>query len=157
MTTLLNRKARPVAPVKRVLISWPLFVRLVSQEAQENNRVPPMCSKKITPILKYRKSLSKYLLWNKNDVVDSSELHWLYKQASHVIWRSCHYSVIHTLRYTTIPSKCLSLSSCFNRAWFIDFKLLDGATAYENFKLVRCDQGDAEKNTKMTCKTVNVR
>jgi len=50
-TTLLNRKALPVAPVKRVEMSSFLLVRTVSQEAQENKRFPPMCSRKIRPIL----------------------------------------------------------------------------------------------------------
>lgn len=50
--TLLKRKALPVAPVKRVEISSDLLVRMVSQLAQENRRVPPMWSKKMRPIVK---------------------------------------------------------------------------------------------------------
>lgn len=49
--TLLNRKARPVAPVKRVEMSSARLVRMVSQLAQEKRRVPPMWSKKIRPIV----------------------------------------------------------------------------------------------------------
>lgn len=49
--TLLNRKARPVAPVKRVEMSSARLVRMVSQLAQEKRRVPPMWSKKILPIV----------------------------------------------------------------------------------------------------------
>ncbi|TRY95350.1 hypothetical protein DNTS_035033 [Danionella cerebrum] len=48
--TVLQRKALPVAPVKRVLINSDLFVRMVSQLAQENKRVPPMWSRKILPM-----------------------------------------------------------------------------------------------------------
>lgn len=50
-TTLLNRNARPVAPVKRVLINSALFVKFVSHLAHENKRLPPICSKNILPIL----------------------------------------------------------------------------------------------------------
>lgn len=50
--TLLKRKALPVAPVKRVEISSDLLVRMVSQFAQENRRVPPMWSRKMRPIFK---------------------------------------------------------------------------------------------------------
>lgn len=49
--TLLKRKARPVAPVKRVDMSSERFVKIVSQLAQENRRVPPIWSKKIRPIV----------------------------------------------------------------------------------------------------------
>lgn len=49
--TLLKRKARPVAPVKRVEMSSDRFVRMVSQLAQEKRRVPPMWSKKMRPIV----------------------------------------------------------------------------------------------------------
>lgn len=42
LSTLLKRKARPVAPVKRVEMSSARLVRMVSQFAQENSRVPPM-------------------------------------------------------------------------------------------------------------------
>lgn len=50
LPTLLKRKALPVAPVKRVEMSSERLVRIVSQFAQENRRVPPMWSKKILPI-----------------------------------------------------------------------------------------------------------
>lgn len=53
-TTLLKRNALPVAPVKRVLISSERFVKLVSHVAQENKRLPPMCSKNIRPIVSYK-------------------------------------------------------------------------------------------------------
>lgn len=49
--TLLKRKARPVAPVKRVEISSERLVRIVSQLAHEKRRVPPMWSRKIRPIV----------------------------------------------------------------------------------------------------------
>lgn len=49
--TLLKRKARPVAPVKRVEMSSERLVRIVSQLAHEKRRVPPMWSKKIRPIV----------------------------------------------------------------------------------------------------------
>lgn len=49
--TLLKRKARPVAPVKRVEMSSERLVRIVSQLAQEKRRVPPMWSRKIRPIV----------------------------------------------------------------------------------------------------------
>lgn len=49
---MLKRKALPVAPVKRVEMSSDLLVRMVSQLAQENRRVPPMWSKKMRPIVK---------------------------------------------------------------------------------------------------------
>lgn len=51
LTTLLKRKARPVAPVNRVLISSERFVKLVSHRAHENRRLPPMCSRNTFPIL----------------------------------------------------------------------------------------------------------
>lgn len=51
LTTLLNKKARPVAPVNLVLINSERFVRFVSHLAQENNRFPPICSKNIFPII----------------------------------------------------------------------------------------------------------
>lgn len=57
--TLLKRKALPVAPVKRVEISSDLLVRMVSQLAQEKRRVPPMWSKKMRPIVKSLKCLTK--------------------------------------------------------------------------------------------------
>lgn len=50
LPTLLKRKALPVAPVKRVEMSSERLVRIVSQFAQENRRVPPIWSKKILPI-----------------------------------------------------------------------------------------------------------
>ena len=71
LTTLLNRKARPVAPVNLewilsvlqwlavlwmshlVEMSSSLLVRTVSHEAQENRRVPPMCWMKIRPIFTF--------------------------------------------------------------------------------------------------------
>ncbi|KRX63176.1 hypothetical protein T09_11904 [Trichinella sp. T9] len=49
-TTLLKRKARPVAPVNRVDTSSLRFVKNTSQFVQENSRVPPKCSKKRRPI-----------------------------------------------------------------------------------------------------------
>jgi len=51
LTTLLNRKARPVAPVNLVEMSSPLLVRTVSQLLHENNRLPPQCSMNILPML----------------------------------------------------------------------------------------------------------
>lgn len=51
LTTLLKRNARPVAPVKRVLINSLRFVRKVSQAAQENRRIPPICCRNILPML----------------------------------------------------------------------------------------------------------
>lgn len=54
LTTLLNKNARPVAPVNLVLINSERFVKFVSQVAQENKRVPPMCSKNIRPIVYQR-------------------------------------------------------------------------------------------------------
>lgn len=40
----------PVAPVKRVLISWLRLVRFVWHSAQLNSFKPPRCSKKMRPI-----------------------------------------------------------------------------------------------------------
>lgn len=51
LTTLLKRNALPVAPVNRVEMSSERLVRIVSQFAQENRRVPPIWSRKILPIL----------------------------------------------------------------------------------------------------------
>lgn len=48
--TLLKRNALPVAPVNRVEMSSERLVRIVSQFAQENRRVPPIWSRKILPI-----------------------------------------------------------------------------------------------------------
>ena len=45
LTTLLKRKALPVAPVKRVEISSARLVRNVSHWAQEKIRDPPKCSR----------------------------------------------------------------------------------------------------------------
>jgi hypothetical protein len=45
LTTLLKRKALPVAPVNRVEINSALLVRKVSHCAQENILDPPKCSK----------------------------------------------------------------------------------------------------------------
>jgi hypothetical protein len=53
LTTRLKRKARPVAPVNLVLISSDRFVRFVSHLAQEKRRLPPICSRKIRPIVAY--------------------------------------------------------------------------------------------------------
>ncbi|XP_003379550.1 hypothetical protein Tsp_03208 [Trichinella spiralis] len=61
-TTLLKRKARPVAPVNRVDTSSLRFVKNTSQFVQENSRVPPKCSKKRRPIqtiLKNKKNNEK--------------------------------------------------------------------------------------------------
>ena len=49
--TLLNKKARPVAPVNRVEISSERLVKMVSQLAHEKRRVPPMWSRKIRPMV----------------------------------------------------------------------------------------------------------
>lgn len=57
LPTLLKRKALPVAPVKRVEMSSERLVRIVSQFAQENRRVPPIWSKKILPIFRTYVSL----------------------------------------------------------------------------------------------------
>ena len=42
LTTLLKRKALPVAPVNLVEMSSLLLVRFASQLTHENNRLPPM-------------------------------------------------------------------------------------------------------------------
>lgn len=42
LPTLLKRNALPVAPVNRVEMSSERLVRIVSQFAQENRRVPPI-------------------------------------------------------------------------------------------------------------------
>ncbi|KAK0156475.1 Phospholipase B1, membrane-associated [Merluccius polli] len=47
VSTLLNRKARPVAPVKRVEMSSARLVSVVSQLAQQNRRVPPILANRI--------------------------------------------------------------------------------------------------------------
>ena len=45
LTTLLKRKALPVAPVNLVEMSSFRLVRKVSHCAHENSRFPPMCSR----------------------------------------------------------------------------------------------------------------
>lgn len=45
LTTLLKRKALPVAPVNLVEMSSFLLVRKVSHCAHEKSRFPPMCSR----------------------------------------------------------------------------------------------------------------
>ena len=51
LTTLLKRKALPVAPVNRVEMSSLLLVRFASQLTHENNRLPPMWSRKMRPMM----------------------------------------------------------------------------------------------------------
>ncbi|KAH9421399.1 hypothetical protein DERP_010536 [Dermatophagoides pteronyssinus] len=51
LTTLLNKNARPVAPVNLVLNNCVRFVNGVSQLAQTYKRWPPICFKNTLPII----------------------------------------------------------------------------------------------------------